>query len=428
MTHSPSARRQGPLPGLVRASCIVLCGAVAGCGEPSRAAPPGASREADGGPAGRWHALEPGRELARARGLPLLVVVTQPTDTCPAAELLELRLGGEEALGDVCVPVRLDGHPERGQAERAFVARVCPDGLAPVLVVATPALKVLTRIRSGLYPWLDRTGSPLPEASGPLLDAQGARERVRAALAREREVDALLAGLAGRADPASALRRIGLLLERCQRAEAAASARTLAEEEPAPAWGPALADALIESGEAGEAARVLERLAERHPQDLRAPGWSVRALRLRLDEGRTPAPGRMAALLEAARDAGDDGAVALARGLEILMAARATEAMEAAPAHVLEGLAAALDASLAGEGAGAQLARDLVEAALKRRDYVDASRWADLLALHFPEHPYALRLRHGQRDCLRRAVLTGRLERPTRPPARPGAPTPRSGG
>lgn len=366
---------------------------------------------------GCWYDLAEGRRLGRERGLPLLVVVRSPPQTaCPAAEFLLERLGRTPPSPGDWVPVLVDGRPSSPPEERALVRRTCPEGLVPVLVVATPDLQVLYRQEHGLYPFFDRSGTPLPWDPGPLLEARDLPDLVRRALARAPAAEAELARLASLPDVADRILHAERLLDRCEPEGARRAIEPVLHLEVPPDLGLRLHAVLLATQEQAAARSLLAELLARHPEHAAAGAWRLRLLRAARDQGASADGGDLAELLRHAQALGDRRLEVEVRSLRLLMDGPTHSSDPAALRRELDALRTLVPQTFAADDeAGARTVRDLVAAALRRKDYADADRWVTLLSNRFPRCSPSLRLRHGQADCVRVAVITGRLEPPTLP-------------
>lgn len=390
-----------------------------GCGpSPSAAQAPESLRAREGSCApGCWYDLAAGRRLGRERGVPLLVVVCPPPQAaCPAAEFLLERLGRAQACPAEWVPVLVDGRPSSQPEERRLVRRTCPEGLVPVLVVATPDLQVLYRQEHGLYPFFDRSGIPLTWDPGPLLEARDLPDLVHRALARAPAVEAELARLASRPEAADRVLHAERLLERCEPEGARQAIEPVLHLEVPPDLGLRLHAILLATQEQAAAQALLAALVARHPDHAAAGAWRLRLLRAANDRGAPADAGDLEGLLRYAQALGDHRLEFEVRSLRLLVDAPTHSPDPSALHRELKALRTLVPQTFpADDEGGARAVRDLVAAALRRKDFADADRWVGVLSARFPRCPPSLRLRHGQADCVRAAVVTGRLEPPTLP-------------
>ncbi len=350
--------------------------------------------------------LPEGRRQARARGLPLLVLVGQPGRFCPPADRLRHGLCADASLDDVCVRTTLDGAPGSDPDGLRLLSRVrASHPLPPVLVVATPDLEILHIQAAGLMPVYDLAGGVLPLEAGPLLAAADVRRLVKDALGARADADRRLVELAHTEGAAARLAEAEILARRGRWEEALGRVPEGVGERLTPAEAVRLYDLLQLVGEP-ERAQALAARAVAYREAEHGTGWLE--LRLSRDAQGVP-PERVAArLAEPIARAQAQGWRRLEAALRALRLRRCAEAGVPAPAEDRAAAdSAPADLFKPEEPEGAWRLTDLAEAAARRGDVAEAERWALALLARHPGSPEAIRYRHGALDALRRGTPSG---------------------
>jgi hypothetical protein len=339
---------------------------------------------------------------ARARRVPVLLLVSPPCERCPPGLRLRTLLSegpGAAELAACCVPALLEVDPGARSPETVNLAARVGEAVLPYLLVLAPTGQILQRQFGRLYPVYDVRGRPVRRT--PPEDLHDAASLVRLVdgavgrgLRETRRIVELRAGrsAAGWAEAAELLEGQGAI------DEALAEARRALPQELGAGVTLRLARLLERRGREAEAIAALVGALDRSPPPAERDRLALLLDRVQGLPGRAGGGGPLPTLAEVLADgeARKDGSVVLeARARQALaLASQASSDREALRAHLVW-CRQHLGDLPPDAREGMPVLKDLLRASQGVEDPALRAAFMRAQLDRYPEHPASQEARHG---------------------------------